>query len=69
MESLADTIDLFNPIKHFNRFLVLVIVILVLAVINLLALKCSLPYLHKIVKQNDREKTWFTVRLYNLQLN
>lgn len=69
MESLTDTLDLFNPIKHFNRFLVLVIVILVLSVINLLALKCTLAYLHNTVKQNNREKALFTVRLHNLQCN
>lgn len=67
MRSLADTLDLLNPIKHFNRFIVLVIVILVLAIINLLALKYSLAYLHKFVKQNDREKALFTVRLHDLQ--
>lgn len=69
VESLADTLALFNPINHFNRFLVLAIVILVLTVITLLALKCILAYLHKVVKQNDRERAVFTVRLHNLQHN
>lgn len=69
MGSLTDRLDLFNPIQYFNRFFVLVIVILVLAVVNLLALKCSLAYLHNIVKQNKREKALFTVRLHNLQCN
>lgn len=54
--SLADTISSFNPMNHFNRFLILVIVILVWTMISLLALKHILVRLHKNVKQHDREK-------------
>lgn len=54
--SLADTIASFDPMNHFNRFLILVIVILVWTVISLLALKNVLVGLHKNVKQHDREK-------------
>lgn len=45
LESLADTVASFNPMNHFNRFLILVIVILVFAVIILLAFKCILTYI------------------------
>lgn len=66
MESLADIGTLCNPVYNFNRFLVLEILIFVFAVITLLGLKYILVYLHKIVKQQDREKAVFYVWLHNL---
>lgn len=50
VESLADTFFLSNPGNHFVVFLPLAIVIPVLTEITLLALKCILPYLCKIIK-------------------
>lgn len=54
--SLEDTIASFNPMNHFNRFLILVIAILVWTMITLLDLKHILVLLHKNVKQCNREK-------------
>ena len=54
--SLADTIASFNPMNHLNRFLILVIVILVWTTISLLALKHILVRLHKNMKHHDRGK-------------
>lgn len=56
MASLTDTIASFNPMNHFNRFPILLIVILVWTMISLLALKHILVWLHKNVKQHGREK-------------
>lgn len=47
IESLADTITLFNPVNYFNRFLILMLAILVFAVITLLALKSILTFIPK----------------------
>lgn len=69
VESLADTLASCSPAQHFSRFLVPAIAILVLAAIILLALKCSLAYLHKTVKQNNREKAVLTGELNNRQWN
>lgn len=44
-ESLADMIVSFNPVNHFDRFLVLTNVILVLTTVTLVALKCILTYI------------------------
>lgn len=59
---------LVQPHKSPNRLLVLAIIHF-LAIITLLALKCILAYLHKIVEQNGRDKAVFTVRLQNPQHN
>lgn len=67
IESLASALASLNPAQHFSRFLVPAIALLVLAAIALLALKCSLAYSHKTVKQNDREKAVLTARLNNRQ--
>lgn len=69
MENLADTIASFNPTNHFNRFLILAAIALVLAIVILLALKCALVYLRKIIRQIDREKAIFAISLHNLQDN
>lgn len=61
MESLTDTIALVNPMNDFNRFLVLMIAMLVFAVIILLALKYILTYLHKTPRKHEIEKAAFTV--------
>lgn len=45
-----------KTVTKFNRFLILAILILVFAKLTLLALKCILAYLHKTVKQHDKEK-------------
>ena len=45
IESLGDTAASFKPTNHFNRFLILAIVILVFAVIILPAFKCIFTYI------------------------
>lgn len=69
IESLTDAIALFNPINHFNRFLILepFFFLVVFAVMTLLALKCFLASLRKTMRQRESEKAAFTVWLYNLQ--
>lgn len=67
MESLADTIASFNPVNHFDKFLILVIAILVFAVIIFLAFRYILTYRYMTVRQPKRERAVFTVWLHNLQ--
>lgn len=54
VDSLADTLASFNPMHHFNRFLIPAIVTVVFAIITLLAWKCILAYLCKTVQQHAR---------------
>lgn len=65
--NLVDTLASFIPMHHFYRLLILAMVILDFAVITLLALKCILAYLYKIVQQHTREKSVFTLGMYSLQ--
>jgi hypothetical protein len=57
---LADVVASFIPMNYFNKFLVLVIFIILFVVIALHMYVCMLIYLHKAVRQLDRRKAIFT---------
>ena len=68
-ECLADVVASLNPMNHFDKFLAIVIFIILFIVINILALKYMLIYFHKTVRQLGRQKAILTVQLHNLQHN
>lgn len=61
---LPDVVTSFHPMNHFNKFLALVIFIVLFVVIILLVLKCMLIYLHNTLTQLDEQKAIFTIQLY-----
>lgn len=65
MKCIANTLASFNLMHHLNRFLSLVIVMLVFVVIILLALKCIMAYLHNTMRQHDREKAIIALWQHN----
>jgi hypothetical protein len=66
-ECHVNVVALFNLINHFDKFLALMIFIILFVMIILLALKCMLIYLHKTEKQLDRQNGIFSVQFHNLQ--
>jgi hypothetical protein len=52
IEHLVDVVTSFHPMAHCDKFLTLMIFIILFVVITLLALKCMLIYLQKNLLDN-----------------